>query len=83
MKVHIYNKYDTLDKIINQYAISLDELKKANQNLDLFSLKEGDRVNIVYNKQTFKQIENEIPLSNDEFQRYICPHCKQVILIPK
>ena len=44
MKVHIYNKYDSLDKIINTYAISLKDLQKSNENIDLFNLKEGDRL---------------------------------------
>lgn len=83
MKVHIFNKYDTLDKIINLYAISLTELKEANEDLNLYNLKPGDRINIVHNKHSIKYVENEIPLSNDEFQKYICPHCKKIILIPK
>ena len=83
MKVHIYNKYDTLDKIINQYAITLNELKKANENLDLFNLKEGDKIIINHSKTSFYEHNEEIPLSNDEYQRYICPHCKNIILIPK
>ena len=83
MKVHIFNKYDTLDKIINTYAISINELKQANPNLDLFNLSEGDKILIEYNKQSFKQIENDILLEKEEYQKYICPHCKQIILIPK
>ena len=83
MKVHIYSKYDTLDKIINNYAISLNELKKVNQNLDLFNLKEGDRILIEHHKTLFKENENEVDLDKEQSQKYICPHCKQIILIPK
>ena len=83
MKVHIYNKYDTLDKIINTYAVSLKDLQKSNENIDLFNLKEGDRLIINHSKNSFLEHNEEIPLSNDEYQKYICPHCKNVILIPK
>ena len=83
MKVHIYSKYDTLDKIINRYAISLDDLKNSNPDLDLFRLKEGDRVKIIKTNKSFKEINEEVSLTNDEYQQYICPHCKKIILIPK
>lgn len=83
MKVHIFTKYDTIDKIINNYAISLDDLKKANPSLDLFNLKIGEKIYIKHFDDTFKQIDNEINLSSEEFQKYICPHCKNIILIPR
>jgi len=83
MKVHIFSKFDTLDKIINQYAITIDELKKANEELNIYSLKEGDKIKIIKTKNSFKEVSEEIKLEQEEFQKYICPHCKQVILIPK
>lgn len=83
MKVHIYSKYDTLDKIINTYAVSLKDLQKSNENIDLFNLKEGDRLIINHSKKSFLEHNEEIPLSSDEYQKYICPHCKNIILIPK
>ena len=83
MKVHIVSKYDTLDKIINNYAISLNELKAANPEIDFYTLKAGDRITIEHNKSLFKHVDNDVVIDSEEYQKYICPHCKQIILIPK
>lgn len=83
MKVHIFSKYDTLDKIINNYAISLKELKSANPEIDFYTLKDGDRIIIEHNKTLFKDVGNDVAIDSEEYQKYICPHCKQIILIPK
>ena len=83
MKVHIVSKYDTLDKIINNYAISLKELKAVNPEIDFYTLKDGDRIIIEHNKSLFKDVDNDVAIDSEEYQKYICPHCKQIILIPK
>lgn len=83
MKFHIIGPYDSLDKIVNEYAINIEDLKSANPNIDLFSLKTGDKLIIKKANVTFKEIEENIKIESDEYQKYICPHCKNVILIPK
>ena len=90
MRYHIVKVGDSVDKIINMYGITYqnyinlngDDLKRK---LDIGEkIKIGDirRKNIDYISKI-----NEIYLTNiDEelnYQKYICPHCKNVIIIQK
>lgn len=83
MKYHIVSPYDTLDKIINVYAISVKDLKESNPNVDLFSLKVGDKLIIKKSGNSSVPTEEFDKNQMEEYQKYICPHCKNVILVPK
>ncbi len=83
MKIHIVKKYETIDDIINKYMLNYNQLKLLNPDVDLMHLKVNDKIIVEDEKTLLKVEDNNLKLSSDSYQKYVCPHCKNVILIPK
>ena len=89
MKYYIVKKGDTIDSILNKYGITYQNFISLNNGNFKDLIKEGNKIiieNNVYNR-TYKDDINRIYQNKnnekDEDIKYICPHCKNIILIPK
>ena len=89
MQYYIVKKDDTLDKILNKFGLTYQKfisLNNSNIN-DLIRVGNKILVNNNYLNRTYKDDINKIYLenkiNNEEEIKYICPHCKNIIIIPK
>ena len=83
MFFHFVKKNESIDYILNEYGMTLDEFKLLNTNIDYKKLEQGMKI-IVKNKViNNKPLEEKDIYDDEKFAKYICPHCKNIILIPK
>ena len=88
MKFHIVQIGEDIDKICDIYGIEKDVLEKLNPTINSRSLVAGEKLRIIV-KEDKKIVEDISSLyTNNELddiqdEKYICPHCKNIILIPK
>ena len=88
MKFHIVQVGEDINKICQLYGIERDILEKLNPTINSRSLVVGEKLRIVLKED--KKIVDDISSiytkdEKDEMddEKYICPHCKNIILIPK
>jgi hypothetical protein len=90
MRYHIVKLGDNVDKIINMYGITYQNYINLNGNDLKRNLDVGEKIKIGDIRR--KKIDsitkiNDIYIDNQDldfdYQKYICPHCKNVIIIPK
>ncbi len=90
MRYHIVKLGDNVDKIINMYGITYQNYINLNGNDLKRNLDVGEKIKIGEIRR--KKIDsvtkiNDIYKENHDidlsYQKYICPHCKNIIIIPK
>ena len=88
MKFHIVQVGEDIGKICNLYNIDKDTLEKLNPTINSRSLIVGEKLRVI-SKEDKKIVEDISSIYtnkvNDDIvdEKYICPHCKNIILIPK
>lgn len=90
MRYHIVKKGDSVDKIINMYGITYQNYINLNGNNLTRILEVGEKIKIgdIRSKKNESVSKiNSLYKNQDDldlhYQKYICPHCKNVIIIPK
>ena len=89
MRYHIVKIGDSVDKIINMYGITYQNYINLNGNDLLRNLEVGEKIKIGELRKSNEAINkiNNIYKNNEDidlkYQKYICPHCKNIIIIPK
>lgn len=88
MKFHIVQIGEDINKICKIYGMDKEMLEKLNPTINCRSLQAGEKLRIL-SKEDKKIVDNISSIyTNDqveenEDEKYICPHCKNIILIPK
>jgi len=89
MKYYIVKKGDTIDKILNNFGITYQNFISLNNGSIKDLIKEGNKIKIGDYRIDFsikeninKIYQNNKNINEDEVQ-YICPYCKNIIIIPK
>ena len=88
MKFHIVQIGEDINKICNLYGIEKEMLEKLNPTINCRNLIVGEKLRII-EKEDKKIVDDisSIYTKNQDFdsqdEKYICPHCKNIILIPK
>jgi murein DD-endopeptidase MepM/ murein hydrolase activator NlpD len=88
MKFHIVQIGEDIDKICSLYNINKDILEKLNPTINSRNLIVGERLRVIEkeDKKIIEDITSIYTNNNEEDiddEKYICPHCKNIILIPK
>ncbi len=85
MKFHIVQVGESKEKIAKLYNIEVEEITKLNPTINNRELIIGEKIRIGSNDKTVDDI-SEIYVANQkeyiEEEKYICPHCKNIIIIP-
>lgn len=88
MKFHIVQVGEDINKICRIYGIERETLEKLNPTINHRSLQVGEKIRIVVKEE--KKIVDDISSiytkdkdENMEEEKYICPHCKNIIIIPR
>ena len=88
MKFHIVQVGEDINKICDLYGIDRDILEKLNPTINSRSLIVGEKLRVIEKEE--KKIVEDISLiytkdqnEDIEDEKYICPHCKNIILIPR
>ena len=88
MKFHIVQIGEDIEKICDIYGIEKETLEKLNPTINSRNLIVGEKLRVISKED--KKIVDDISsiYTNNEFEdnqdeKYICPHCKNIILIPK
>ena len=89
MIYYIIKKGDTIDSILIKFCITYQNFISLNDGDFKDLIKVGNKIIVEDNNysRTYKDDINRIyqnkSIENDEEIKYICPHCKNIILIPK
>ena len=91
MKFHIIQAGETIEKIKKMYKMDDDELSFLNPDYRIKKYEIGDRIRVKEDLTTTKIVENINTIYSskkdkqniNEEKKYICPHCKNIIIIPK
>jgi LysM repeat protein len=85
MKYHIVKEDDNLHSIAKNYGVSEEDLIEINFN-EVFGLGKKIKIPQKRDKNITKNIDdiyvNNIQSNKREDEKYICPFCKNIILIP-
>ena len=88
MKFHIVQVGEDINKICNIYGIEKQTLEKLNPTINSRNLIVGEKLRVI-SKEDKKIVEDitsiytTIESEDTQDEKYICPHCKNIILIPK
>lgn len=86
MKFHIVQVGESKEKIAKLYNIDVEDITKLNPTINNRELIIGEKIKIGNDTSIVDDI-SEIYIANQkevvEEDKYICPHCKNIILIPK
>lgn len=86
MKFHIVQVGESKEKIAKLYNVDLDDIYKLNPTINNRELIVGEKIKIGDSNKIVDDI-SEIYIANQkelvEEEKYICPHCKNIIIIPK
>ena len=88
MKFHIVQVGEDVNKICSIYGIEKDILEKLNPTINSRSLIVGEKLRVIVkeDKKIVEDISSIYTKDQDEEiqdEKYICPHCKNIILIPR
>ena len=88
MKFHIVQVGEDVSKICEIYDIDKEVLEKLNPTINYRNLVVGEKIRILTkeDKKLVDDISSIYTKNNEEEivdEKYICPHCKNIILIPK
>ena len=85
MKFHIVQVGENKEKIAKLYNLDIDDIYKLNPTINNRELIAGEKIKI--GNDTIVEDISEIYIANQkeiiEEEKYICPHCKNIIIIPK
>ena len=85
MRFHIVQVGDNKEKIAKLYNVDVDDISKLNPTINNRELIVGEKIKIGANN--IVDDISEIYIANQkeivEEEKYICPHCKNIIIIPK
>lgn len=85
MKFHIVQVGESKEKIAKLYNIGIEEISKLNPTINNRELIVGEKIKIGSGNTIVEDI-SEIYVANQkeyiEEEKYICPHCKNIIIIP-
>lgn len=88
MKFHIVQVGEDINKICSIYNIERETLERLNPTINSRNLMVGEKIRVIHKEET-KLVDDissiYINNKNDDLddEKYICPHCKNIILIPK
>ena len=85
MKFHIVQVGEDKEKIAKIYNIGLDTINRLNPTINSRELIVGEKIKIGENSMIDDISEIYIANQKDniEEEKYICPHCKNIIIIPR
>ena len=88
MKFHIVKLGENKEKIAKLYNMELEEITRLNPTINSRDLIVGEKIKVSSNDETLIESINKIysgSSKNDEDKEemYICPHCKNIIIIPR
>lgn len=88
MKYHIVQIGEDISKICQIYGMERETLEKLNPTINSRNLIVGEKIRILVKED--KKILDDISsiYTNDkkdeeQEEKYICPHCKNIIIIPR
>lgn len=88
MQFHIVQVGEDITKICKLYNMDKEVLEKLNPTINCRSLVAGEKLRILVKED--KKIVDDISslytkdsIDDSSDEKYICPHCKNIILIPK
>lgn len=88
MKFHIVKHGEDKEKIAKLYNLNLEDITRLNPTINNRELIVGEKIKIGDSNDSI--IENITKIYSDSSkdenikeEMYICPHCKNIILIPK
>lgn len=86
MKFHIVQVGESKEKIAKLYNVDIEDISKLNPTINNRELIVGEKIRIGDSNKVVEDI-SDIYLANQkelvEEEKYICPHCKNIIIIPK
>ena len=86
MKFHIVQVGENKEKIAKLYNVDIEDICKLNPTINNRELIIGEKIKIGNDNSVVEDI-SEIYIANQkeivEEDKYICPHCKNIIIIPK
>lgn len=86
MKFHIVQVGEDKEKIAKLYNLDVEDIAKLNPTINNRELIVGEKIKIGDGSNIVEDI-SEIYIANQkeivEEEKYICPHCKNIIIIPK
>ena len=86
MKFHIVQVGESKEKIAKLYNVDVEDIYKLNPTINNRELIVGEKIKIGEGSNIVEDI-SEIYIANQkelvEEEKYICPHCKNIIIIPK
>ena len=88
MKFHIVQVGEDVNKICDIYGIEKQTLEKLNPTINSRNLIVGEKLRVILkeDKKLVEDITSIYTTTNTEDnqdEKYICPHCKNIILIPR
>ena len=88
MKFHIVQVGEDINKICKLYDMEKEVLEKLNPTINCRSLRAGEKLRILIKEdkkivEDISSIYTKDTVDDSSDEKYICPHCKNIILIPK
>ena len=86
MKFHIVQVGENKEKIAKLYNVEVEVISKLNPTINNRELIVGEKIKIGEGNNIVEDIsEIYIAKQNNEVEeeKYICPHCKNIIIIPR
>lgn len=89
MRYYIIKKDDTLDKILNNFGLTYQNFISMNSGNLNDIIKVGNKIKIgelrqsLNYKTNINKIYQETNIDNNIETEYICPYCKNIIIINK
>jgi LysM repeat protein len=88
MKFHIVKLGENKEKIAKLYNMELEEITRLNPTINTRDLIVGEKIKISNDDETLIESINKIYSSSsksdgEKEEMYICPHCKNIIIIPR
>lgn len=85
MRFHIVQVGEDKEKIAKMYNVEIDDIYKLNPTINNRELIVGEKIRIGDNN--IVSDISDIYINNQkeiiEEEKFICPHCKNIIIIPK
>ena len=86
MRFHIVQVGEDKEKIAKLYNVGIDDISKLNPTINNRELIVGEKI-IIGDSNNIVDDISEIYINNQkeifEEEKYICPHCKNILIIPR
>lgn len=86
MKFHIVQVGESKEKIAKLYNMDIEDISKLNPTINNRELIVGEKIKVGNDNSIVDDITEIYIASQKEISiedKYICPHCKNIIIIPK